>query len=649
MQDGFMPQDQDEDIPRLRSFTGPAAAADDLSSKASKKKKRDPSPLSRMGSSLLRPFKGLSKLRTSRSSDKGGKLQSQSRTAPHTDSLASRATSASTQDTGGPSRIGSASLQSQVQTLQGSRTALEPSDSFHFKRTPTDDGPDLTAEPSFAQDLPQNKRSGPTSSISQAKPAVSSHSGGVPAASVQSLVAEQPASLSSSSLQSKAGGAGSSVSAIASAAAVASDSDDEFDYDFSQPSTSQRSTAAAATAAMLQPKVTSTSSAQPQAAASSGSRETAGSAGRGLPDEGGGKAAGSLIETRGVDAQKEAASSSVQAGKLRPQLSRVGKPQLTIATTSVYSPLESGAATSPTMRASAHADSQDSGLKSDHEPQSGLLSKAAVQQTSQGQQSTTELVQMDSQQMEIMSGSSATAAKDAQSLARPSQLESRVAPAGTDNGTSHMSSAVQGSLSGPGITEDDPGSSPDLSSESSRASSEFDLLEDLPESPNQQPSRSNHAAPASPTTTAQGTAEAYTVQRSAYSDTPILGPSPSQLRQPVNASTAVAASSVSMTRPGTAFPQTPVLHNTQQQTQLSSEALLGCKTGILAASTLPVSPRRGFSDKPILAVYSRRPSTDGEATTGSSNQASEQALQTKVNCHASLATCTCVYTLIVIS
>jgi len=60
--------------------------------------------------------------------------------------------------------------------------------------------------------------------------------------------------------------------------------------------------------------------------------------------------------------------------------------------------------------------------------------------------------------------------------------------------------------------------------------------------------------------------------------------------------------------------------------------------GQVSAQARLTSPRKGFSDKPILAVYSRRPSADEEAmqdVTGSSRrqqQSSDDALQAKVQC-----------------
>ena len=621
-----MHQDQDEDLPRLRSFTGPGTA-EELSSKASKKKKRDPSPLSRMGSSLLRPFKGLSKLRTSRSSDRASRLQGQSRTGSYTDSLASRATSASTQDTAGPSRLNSASLQKQVQTLPGGKSALEPSDSFQFKRTATDDAPDLAAEPSFAQDLPHNSRSDQANHLQQAKGVVSSSRGNL---ATTTGMAGDTAGSSSLQLQQR----GSAASAAAAAAAA--DSDDEFDYDLSQPAAPQRSQAAAAsTAALLQPKVTSTSSEQPRATTSSdtGKADTDGS----RTQEQMGANSDRTAQPAGLAGSANPTSFSVDAGNFRPQLSSTGKPQLAVATTSVYSPLESGAATSPTMQASADRANKAGALGAEDLPDEQV--KSGRSSTVGSQQVSTRNTHGDSVQSQAggadvtpIANASTTAAKEAERLQGMLQQDSSKNKAASQ--VALPATSQRGDLQDPSLTSQafmgDDSPSPSLSSASSAASSEFDVLEVLPaDKPSQEPPTVYRAGPSSIKSSVKSQLEPYTVQRSAYSDTPILGPAASQVRPPGLTLTAAPASS-SKPALGTVFSQ-GLLQGGNGEPQMSGSALPSARPGQAAGSALPPSPRKGFSDKPLLAVYSRRPSADEEASQGSNNQsASEQALQNKV-------------------
>ena len=620
-------QDQDQDIPRIMSFTGPGTADEPLSKASKKKSKRDPSPLTRMGSSLLRPFKGLSKLRTSRSSDKDGKLQGQSRAASHTGSLASRASSASTQDAAGPSRLNSASLQNQIQTMQSGRSALEPSDSFQFRRTSTDDAPDLAAEPSFAQDLPQNSRSAQAGGTSQVQaPVLSSKAAVVPATGASIKPGQQPSSLSSGGLQPKVSGL------AADTPAPASDSDDEFDYDFSQPAASQRSTAPPSSAALLQPKVTSTSSLQGESASSNAVNVKGGSAGAGLQAQGtidSSLAGGSSMHAAGTASQQRPASFSVEPGKFRPQRSRAEKPQVAIATASVYSPLESGAATSPTMRGNTHGDSREGTLEAEDQPelviQAGQAPAAGTEQARKDEQGGTEVSHCSGQ---THSSSEAQAAKDAQLLAGGlSRQETNTdAHGSTDRQGGHgeqpgapHGGPVHSALTGHGFLDDgDDSSSPSLSSASSAASSEFDILEAAPDESIQLSSLSLPASPIQPQ------AQPHTVQRSAYSDTPILGPGTSMHRQPGNAVKAASASEGSQSL-GAMLSHRGVFGDGGQQAQSQGPAL-------------PASPRRGFSDKPILAVYSRRPSADEEASqakeSGSQTQLSDPVLQNKVAYHS---------------
>lgn len=617
-------EDQDEDMPRLRSFTGPGTA-EELSSKGFKKKKRDPSPLSRMGSSLLRPFKGLSKLRTSRSSDKASKLQGQSRTVSYTESLASRATSASTQDAAGPSRLNSASLQKQIQTLPGGKSALEPSDSFQFKRTATDDAPDLAAEPSFAQDLPQNSRSAQAQHLQQAKAAVSSSRGNF-ASTIG--VSGQTAGSSSLQLQQRGPAAG--------AAAADADSDDEFDYDFSQPAAPQRSSAAASSAALLQPKVTITSSDQPRVTTGTdtGVADTDGS---GAQDQERARS-DRTAQPAGLAGSANPAGFSVEANKFRPQLSRAAKPQLAVATTSVYSPLESGAATSPTMQGSVDRVNKAAGAfdtedQVEGEVKSVRCSTVQSPQVSRDKHQSSLQSQAGDAEVEPTDNAKTSAAKEGQRLQGMLQQDSS-----RDKGASQVAppAASQRGHMNDALTSQaflDDSASPSLSSASSTASSEFDVLEVLPsDDPSQAPPTISHAGPSPSANPVQSQTEPFTVQRSAYSDTPILGPPISQLKSPGHGMTAAPAFS-SKQALGTGFSQGLLQGGNGEQTQMSGSALPNARPGQAAGSALPLSPRKGFSDKPILAVYSRRPSADEEA---SHQSASEQALQTKVIHHTSL-------------
>ena len=625
-------EDWDQHIPRLSSFSGPGAA-DELSSKAAKKKsKRDPSPLSRMGSSLLRPFRGLSKLRTSRSSSTDSKLQAQSRVASHSGSLASRASNTSTQDSAVPSRFNSASVQ--IQTAQGRKSALEPSDSFRFRRTGTEDAPDLAAEPSFAQDLPQNSQSGQAGSASRVQAPLLSSRSALLTASAGSVRPGQPPSFSKSELQQKAPSA---------AADAAADSDDEFDYDFSQPAASQRSTAAPPAAALLQPKVMSTSSLQAE-----GITSRVGGIGGGLQAQGDTdsyKGEGSLTHTAGTDSQQKPSGFSVEPGKFRPQRSRGEKPQLAIVAASVYSPLESGAATSPIMRGSTRGgDSRDGdhGIEDQAELvlQEGQPPAAGSQKARNDQQAGTGAPQHSSGEAEKGSQAQAPAAKEPQLQAGGLswQENSKDAQGSTDRQDgpaahprgSHRGS-LHGALTGQGfLDEGGDSSSPSVSIASSAASSEFDVLEALPNQSSHLYPPFTASLPASPL---KPRAEHHTVQRSAYSDTPILGPSTSKYGQPGSTVSAASAggqgSSAMLSNRG-------LLRVGPQQTQLQASALPPSPSpGLLAgADAQAATPRKGFSDKPILAVYSRRPSADEEATqakgSGTQIPPSDPVLQTKV-------------------
>ena len=625
--------DQDQGVSRLKSFSGPGAA-DELSSKAAKKKsKREPSPLSRMGSSLLRPFKGLSKLRTSRSSDKDSKLQGLSRAASHTESLASRATSTSTQDAAGPSRFNSASLQNPK--LQGGHSALEPSDSFQFRRTGTEDAPDLAAEPSFAQDLPQNSRSVQAGSTSRAQaPLLSSGRALLTASAGSGRLAwsarpcTQPSSLSSNDLQQKAS---------AAAADAAAESDDEFDYDFSQPAAPQHSMP---TTALLQPKVMSTSSLQAESTTG-----RAGGTGSGLQAQGNtdsSKGEGSLTHTASTASQQKPSGFSIEPGKFRPQRSRADKPQLAVVAASVYSPLESGAATSPTMRGGTRE-----GNSRDEAPETGDQAELVLQEeqplAAGGQKASNDqqdVLQHGDDEDKKGSQAQASAAKGTQPQAGglPRQQNSKDAQGSTDKQdgpAAKASGSHQGSLRGAltrqgFLDEGDDSSSPSVSTASSAASSEFDILEALPNQSSQLQPPLSASLPASPL---QPQAEPYTVQRSAYSDTPILGPSTSKYGQ---AGSSASAASADGQGSGAMLSHRGLPRDGAQQAQSQASALpLSLSSGPLtAADALPATPRRGFSDKPILAVYSRRPSADEEATqakdSGSQTPPSDPVLQTKV-------------------
>lgn len=635
LQGGMLGQDQDqeEDLPRLKSFTGPSAAGDPSSKVSKKKSKQDPSALSRMGSSLLRPFKGLSKLRTSRSSDKdGGRLQGQSRAASHTEGLAGRAPSTSTQDAPGPLRFNSASLQNQTETLQGRKSALEPSDSFQFRRTATDDAPDLAAEPSFAQDLPKNSRSVAAGSTSRVQ---------APIPGGDSVRPGQSLSMGNNEPQRKVSGPAAAAAAIA-APTAADDSDDEFDYDFSQPAASQqRSTAVPSTAALLQPKVVSTSSLQ-------GASSKADAAGSSVPAQrspDSSTADGSMQpQTAGTAPQQGLASFCLEPGRFRPQRSRAEKPQLGAAVASVYSPLGSGAATSPTMRGGIHkGDGREDTQRIVPKDQAALEGRtlgAGVEQASNAQQADTEGVQSGRDEADFQAQPQA---------ARGSQLpaggvlrqgdnsniqgsqDRQDSPHDADPSGSHRGS-VHGALTGHELLDDgDDSSSPGLSSASSAASIEFDNLDARPDQSSQLRPPPSTSLPASPL---QPQAEHHTVQRSAYSDTPILGPSTARYGHPGTAASAGVHSSAAM------LLHRGLLGDSVQQAQPQASALpLSPSPGLLAgAGALSATPRRGFSDKPILAVYSRRPSADEEATVGkdggSQMSPSAPVLQTKVTCSA---------------
>lgn len=651
LQDVMLGQDRDQDIPRLRSFTGPGAA-DEGFSKASKKK-RDPSPLSRMGSSLLRPFKGLSKLRTSRSSDKDNKLQGgQPRVASHTESLASRGTSASTQDAAGPSRYNSASLQTQAQSMQSGRPA---SDSFQFRRrTATEDAPDLAAEPSFAQDLPQNRRSGQAGlqpAVLTSKTAPLTTSGGFARPG-------QPSSSSSGDMQPKA-----SPSAADTPAANA-DSDDEFDYDLSHPAAAaaapQRTTAAQAT--LLQPKVTSTSPLQAESTSSDAAAVNSGSASSSpqavsMTDSSSAGGRGSSALTAGTASQQSPAGFSVEPGRFRPQRSRGERPLVTPATASVYSPLQAGAATSPTMRGEPHKDSMG-GTTPPAEAQAGLLTQAGPTPAAGGVQQGSKHEQGARTEGSHQGTGSASKGSEAQaSTAKTpelpgvglSQKKSEPGLGSLDTPGSHAAEPadshrgpVTGAPTGHGFLDNDDSTSPSLSPASSAASSEFDILEAMPDLP--QPL----SVPNSP---AQTHTDPHMVQRSAYSDTPILAPS--MQRQPGNTAF-VTSASASGRSSDTMLSHRDILGNTVPQPSLGSTQPVsspGVLAGASGAAALPAVHRRGFSDKPILAVYSRRPSADGEASEAEGS--GSQALQTKVAyngpclvaiqlpCRSSWKVCTC--------
>ena len=615
---------QDDDPPRLRSFSGPSTAAE-LTSKASKKKKRDPSPLSRMGSSLLRPFtKGLHRLRTSRSSDKDGKLQAQSRTASQSDSLASRATSASTQDSAMPSRFNSVSLQPQVQTLgNGGKSAPVRSESFRFKSLATEAAPELAAEPSFAQDLPHNNRLGQTKTSTSTTEAARSHrmvgeaTGGAPG--------------SSSHTQKQAGNV----------------SDDEFDYDFSQPASwsagGHHSTASELAADASPPRVTRIASAHPQIAVSKDSK------------------AGSAVELQGNGRTQsdnkagyvDITSASVDTGKFRPQLSRADRPQLAIATASVYSPLELGAATSPTMRATASGDTADDAFE--HQPEAAIVEPAGAVTAAvkSGKQQAEGLLESDGALavtqhqltgkddkgfVEVgasQAGKLAAATKPRENVDSHQQADSSAASRASQQQTQEQSpnTAVLGAEAA-----DLSGS--ESSAPSSPASSEFDIVEALPDRSPQQLLSDNSTGSSQPASPTRSQVEQFNTQQSGFSHSPILGPVAVPIKPAGNANHSgdpILASSLSeVKQAGAADRPSSVYANFSQE----SGAILASwqsSGGHFAAGQSPAkalsSPRQGFSDKPILAVYSRRPSADGEAveTAQSGNlQVSDGALRAKV-------------------
>ncbi len=661
LQGGTLGQDQDDDIPRLKSFSG-ASTETELTSKAAKqKKKRDPSPLSRMGSSLLRPFtKGLSKLRTSRSSDKDGKLQAQSRTASQSDSLASRATSASTLDSGVPSRFNSISLQPQIQTAQGAKAAAGRSESFRFNSPATLAPPDLAAEPSFAQDLPHNSRTSHQSSVLPTKLA----------AAAAAPVAADTAPSQARTQAADRYGAIPGLSNLSSAQAGHSSDDDEFSYDFSQteswPAAGQGNTAA-----VSQPRSAIASSAKPEAAVSRDSKAGSGTTTELSLGADAGGLSGRQIADSGLEKSR---GSFVEAGKFRPQLSRAERPQLAIATASVYSPLEVGAATSPTMRADANGE----GITGKANP----LREANVEPSSEAESTST------------ASTSAAAAAEESSKQRLGIVLQNSIGDAqGVTHSQPSRDSSTQGSLpvatlqaasaggrggqasssGNPTAGQKTPGQMPSssvsgaaaakgpdslsaesLSSASSAGSSEFDILEAAPYQSPHNKSTVAHAVQqeaASParTDTAQSRAEQYNVQGLGYSTSPILGPALSQGKPAGDNDRSIKA--VLGSAPSQAGGATrPTLAAVVSQGSASvspspqpHENLTGI--GQVSAQARLTSPRKGFSDKPILAVYSRRPSADEEATqdvTGSSTrqqQSSDDAMQAKVQCidHMTLA------------
>lgn len=636
LQGGMLSQDHEEDVPRLQSFSGPSTSAE-LTAKATKQKKnkRDPSPLSRMGSSLLRPFtKGLSKLRNSRSSDKDGKLQAQSRTASQSDSLASRVTSASTLDSAGPSRFNSVSLQPQIQiqNVQGGKAAPGRSESFRFRSLGTAAPPDLAAEPSFAQDLPPNSRLSKHSLVSQ--------TGDAAAASNKEAHDEAADAVTGTAGQSN----------VSSEQAGHSSDDDEFDYSFSQagswPQAGQRTGTTALSAAVAQPKMTSTSSAVPQSADNRGSKaDNAAASSR-------------RLEAHTVDKSGQAAASSagvsrssfVEADKFRPQLSRAERPQLAIATASVYSPLGIGAATSPTMRAGSEGGSGDDGFQHQQEvhAQSGSDTKSSVAAAGAAEKSArveagtvrqgTDSAQ-ESSHAQPQGGSHVLGVPLATATKAPTADSREQASSSTDSQANQKASSQIANSTSSGAGAQDLHSLSDSASVSSASSSEFDVLDAAPyQSPVSNTVRSQVASPS------HSQPEHQTVQRSGYSTSPILGPAPfqnrpagdqngftshtldteaRQLRETEVASQPTSAAAVSQ-GPAAASPSQP-----------PHEANAG--KGHLPAQATLSSPRKGFSDKPILAVYSRRPSVDDEVLQESATSSARQqqvpdgGLQAKVN------------------
>jgi len=655
--------DQDADIPRLKSFSG-ASTETELTSKAAKqKKKRDPSPLSRMGSSLLRPFtKGLSKLRTSRSSDKDGKLQAQSRTASQSDSLASRATSASILDSGVPSRFNSISLQHQIQTAQGAKAAAGRSESFRFNSPATHAPPDLAAEPSFGQDLPHNSRTSQQSSVLPTKPAT---------AAVAPVAADTAPSQARSQAAGRRG-AVSGLSNLSSAQAGHSSDDDEFSYDFSQteswPAAGQGNTAAASAAAVSQPRSAFTSLAKPEAAVSRDSKAGSGTNTELLLEADAGDLSGRQVADSGLEKSR---GSFVEAGKFRPQLSRGERPQLAIATASVYSPLEVGAATSPTMRANANGK----GIKGKADPlrQAHVEPSSEAESTSPASTSAAAAAAEESskQRLGVVLQNSREVAQEA-THSQPSQDSSaqgslpattlEAASAGGKGGQASISGEntagqktsgqmASSSVSGAAPQAPDSLSAKSLSSASSAGSSEFDILEAAPYQSPHDRSTVAHAEAASPgrTDTAQSRAEQYSVQGSGYSTSPILGPASSHVKPSGDGehSTQAVLGSAPSQAGGATRPTLAAVVSQRSASvspaQQPHENLAGI--GQVPAQARLTSPRKGFSDKPILAVYSRRPSADEEATqevTGSSRrqqQSSDDAMQAKVQCidHMTLA------------
>ena len=658
LQGGMLGQDQDDDIPRLKSFSG-ASTETELTSKAAKqkKKKRDPSPLSRMGSSLLRPFtKGLSKLRTSRSSDKDGKLQAQSRTASQSDSLASRATSASTLDTGVPSRFNSISLQPQIQTAQGAKAAAGRSESFRFNSPATDAPPDLAAEPSFAQDLPHNSRTSHQSSVLPAKPA----------AAAAAPVAADTAPSQTRTQAADRHGAVPGLSNLSSGQAGHSLDDDEFSYDFSQteswPAAGQRNTASASAAAVSQPRSATTSSAKPEAAVSRDSKAGSGTDTELLFEADAGGLSGQVADS-GLEKSR---GSFVEAGKFRPQLSRAERPQLAIATASVYSPLEVGLATSPTMRANVNGEGikgKANSLRGAHvkpsseaestSPASTPAAAAAAAEVS-GKQRLGVVLQSGTEDAQEATHSQPPKDSSTQGSLPAATLEAALAGSKRGQASSSGDKAAGQKTSGQMASSPVSGAAPQgpdslsaesLSSASSAGSSEFDILEAAPYQSLHDRSMVAHAvlieaASPGPTDMAPSRAEQYNVQGSGYSTSPILGPASSQVKPSGDGDHSIKA--VLGSAPSQAGGATrPTLAAVISQgsasvspSQQPHENIAGI--GQVSAQARLTSPRKGFSDKPILAVYSRRPSADEEATqelTGSSRrqqQSSDDALQAKV-------------------
>ena len=184
---------------------------------------------------------------------------------------------------------------------------------------------------------------------------------------------------------------------------------------------------------------------------------------------------------------------------------------------------------------------------------------------------------------------------------------------------------------------------------SSAASSEFDVIEALQDGPAK--SKSPIADSTKGLSPSAKAPEHLTVQRSGYSDTPILGPPLSQVShnrvasQPnMQAALVQGSQSLSTSQTQKANQSWPNTAAGQEYT-LSSASWLASGTqqggqGQLAGTAQPPSPSKGFSDKPILAVYSRRPSADKEVQPEMQKDSSDQspaaeALQTKVRSHCS--------------